>query len=124
MKTKKCKVCSIEKDLSEFHKCIKSNGTYLRSYCKECGRKQRRDWRDSKKDGYWYVYYLPEEHYVGVTGLIYDRMKEHQRSGNIIDGYEIIAKYKHPALALMAEALFHYCDYNGCTLNKKNGKKI
>ena len=123
MKTKKCTFCKIEKDLSEFHKCIKSNATYLRSYCKECGRKQRRDWRDSKKDGEWYVYYLPEEHYVGVTSLIEDRIKVHQRQGNIIDGYEIIAKYNHPALALMVEALFHYCDYNGCALNKKNGKK-
>jgi hypothetical protein len=117
MKTKVCKVCNIEKELLEFHKCIKQNATYLRSYCKECGRKQRRQWRNDKKDGLWYVYYLPEEHYVGITSLIEDRLKTHEREGKIIDNYEIIAKYNHPALALMTEALFHYCDYNGCNYN-------
>lgn len=117
MKTKKCKVCNIEKELSEFHKCIKSNATYLRSYCKGCGREQRRQWRDDKKDGLWYVYYLPKEHYVGITSLIEERIKEHNKLGRITDNYEIIAKYNHPALALMTEALFHYCGYNGCNYN-------
>ena len=91
MKTKKCKVCNIEKELSEFHKCIKSNATYLRSYCKECGREQRRQWRDDKKDGLGYVYYLPEEHYVGITSLIEETIKEHNKLGRITDNYEIIA---------------------------------
>jgi len=74
MRTKKCRVCNIEKELSEFHKCIKQNATYLRSYCKECGKTQRRQWRGNKKDGLWYVYYLPEEHYVGITSLIEERI--------------------------------------------------
>lgn len=115
MNTKKCTVCKEIKPLSEFHKCIKQNATYLRAYCKECGRKQRRNWRNEKKDGLWYVYYLPEEHYIGITSLIDDRLKTHSRQGRIIDGYEIVAKYNHPALALMAEALLHYCDYEGCS---------
>lgn len=114
MNTKKCKVCNTEKHTSEFHKCIKSNATYLRSYCKECGKIQRRNWRSSKKDNYWYVYYLPEEHYVGMTSIVHERIKYHENSGKIIDDYEIIARYNHPALALMTEALFHYCGYNGC----------
>jgi hypothetical protein len=113
METKQCLWCKKVLSIQEFHYTTKERKN-KRCYCKECGRGQRRGWRDSKKDGYWYVYYLPEEHYVGITSLIGDRMNTHFREGRIIDDYEIIAKYNHPALALMTEALFHYCGYEGC----------
>jgi hypothetical protein len=114
METKECRVCFNTKNISEFSNCIKSYGTFKRSYCKECGRKQRRDWHKNRKDGFWYIYYLPEEHYIGMTSLISERLKAHDRKGKIIDNYEIIGKYSNPALALMHEALFHYCGYEGC----------
>ena len=119
MKTKICKTCNIKKPLTEFHKCIKKNGTWLRSYCKDCGKKARIEWRNSKKDGYWTVYYLPEEHYVGITNCVHERMNEHKFKGKIINNYEIIGKYKHPAAALMVEAAFHLHGYHGCIYKNK-----
>ena len=114
METKQCLWCEKILSIQEFHYTRKDKKA-RRCYCKECGRAQRRGWRDSKKDGSWYVYYLPEEHYIGITSLVEERIKEHSHKGKITDNYEIIAKYNHPALALMTEALFHYCGYEGCS---------
>lgn len=116
MGTKECKWCNKILPINEFHFTTSAKKA-RRCYCKDCGRSQRRGWRENKKDGYWYVYYLPEEHYIGITSLINERMKEHNQKGKITEGFEIIAKYNHPALALMTEALFHYCGYEGCNYN-------
>jgi hypothetical protein len=118
MEIKKCKVCNIEKPTSEYHKCIKANATYLRSYCKECGRKQRRKWRESLKDGFWTVYYLPDTHYIGITSCLYERMKEHERRGKNTNNYKVIGKYKKATEAAIVEAVYHNNGYNGFNYKK------
>lgn len=108
---KTCRTCKQDKPLTEYHKCIKTNATYLRSYCKDCGKEARREYRRKLKDGKWYVYLLPEEHYVGITNCIKERMRSHKK---ITDGYEIIGSYETPAHALMVEAYYHTKGYYGC----------
>jgi len=109
---KKCRVCNIEKPINEF-------GTRLgkpTNRCKPCKYKQNNAWRRKKnsENRLYYVYYLPEEHYVGFTYNIKQRMYEHKNQGKITDGYEVYGGYKHPAAALMVEAYFHLHGYLGC----------
>lgn len=118
MEAKKCNVCNIKKPLSEYHKCIKKNATYLRSYCKECGRKQRREWRESLKDGFWTVYLLPDHNYVGITACVYERMKQHKRQGRNVSNFEIIGKYDTGPKAAIVEAVYHNNGYDGFNYKK------
>jgi len=109
---KKCNKCKEEKLFTEFGTRLgKPIGT-----CKKCKYKYNNDWRKKKNSGdrLYYVYYLPEEHYVGFTYNITERMYEHRNRGKITEGYEIYGGYKHPAAALMLEAYFHLHGYEGC----------
>ena len=105
-----CRICKQDKLLTEFHFNNKKHKSY-KTYCKDCGRKARREYRKKLKDGKWYVYLLPEEHYVGITNCIKERMRSHKK---ITDGYEIIGSYETPAHALMVEAYYHTKGYYGC----------
>ena len=112
MKTKVCRVCSKEKEIKDF-------GTRYgvpTNRCKPCKYKMNNAWRKQKNDKnrQYYVYYLPEHHYIGFTYNIKERMYEHKNKGKIIEGYEIMGPYKHPAAALMVEAAFNLHGYYGC----------
>jgi hypothetical protein len=110
---KKCTRCNEVKSLDEFH-WNSSRHKYRRAYCKSCGKKQNKGWRDNRKlDGYA-VYYLPEEHYVGITSHIGDRMRLHRQQGKITDGYEIVGYWTRACEALVVEAELHCRGYNGC----------
>lgn len=49
METKKCRICGEEKPLMEFHRNKKANDG-LRNECKECVRKQHKQYYDELKD--------------------------------------------------------------------------
>ena len=51
--------------------------------------KKMKEYRDSKL-GQYYIYYLPEEHYVGMTNEIARRISHHKRDGKIVDGHEVL----------------------------------
>jgi len=68
----------------------------------------------SKKDGYYTVYYLKEEHYVGMTDYLTYRLKVHKsRNNRHIEDVEVIAKYKTKEGATRVEAALHSMGYNG-----------
>ena len=66
------------------------------------------------------VYYLPEEHYVGVTRTLKRRMRQHRYNGKVTDRYELIMSFKSEADALRLEGKFHELDYRG---KHSKGKK-
>ena len=68
------------------------------------------------RDRHYTVYYLPEEHYVGKTYRYKARLKEHDKSGKIIEGAEIVWITKSPAMANLMEAYLHTFDYNGVNI--------
>ena len=83
----------------------------LHSYCsKVCKRKSN---YISRRDDHYSVYYLPEEHYVGITNSMYDRMQHHRHKGKIIEGYEVIAKFEREVDAMWLEIMFHQRGYHG-----------
>ena len=125
MKEKKCSKCKANKNVNEFYK---REGGRLRSHCKECmgeQSKNRKIWRGKEyldhqrryrasfKDGYYSVYYLPEEHYVGMTNNVKSRMDYHKSNGKITEGLEIIAKFERAVDAHLFETMLHQRDYNG-----------
>jgi hypothetical protein len=59
------------------------------------------------------VYYLPEEHYVGFTNCVKQRVIDHRKSGKIVDGIEVIATFERAVDAHWFETLLHQREYNG-----------
>jgi hypothetical protein len=91
---------------------------YMRLYNKKNYNREKESDRQSKKyaksrDEYFSVYYLPEEHYVGMTNNIKNRMKDHRCSGKFIDDFEILATFEKQVDAHLFETLLHSMDYNG-----------
>ena len=79
-------------------------------------RRRSRESKEQRMDGYTYVYYLPEEHYVGRTLDVVARMRSHKHNGKITDGYEIIARFERTVDAQWLETMFHQRNYNGFNL--------
>lgn len=80
-----------------------------------------------RKDAYYSVYYLPEEHYIGSTCYIRKRLNEHARRGKIIDGWVVIAWFEREVDAYWFEILFHQRGYNGFrtkTHNQKTNRQL
>ena len=106
-----CTNCNIKKPDFEFSKL--KNG-YFKSNCKECRNKQSKLYRaEKKKDGIIYLYYIPEEHYVGITNDLETRMSRHKFNGKITDGYEVIGTFKNLMQAHLYETFLHCIGYNG-----------
>lgn len=70
--------------------------------------------RDSFKDGFWSVYYLPEEHYVGISCEPENRIYRHGYYQNkITEGWEILGKFEREVDAHWFETMLHMRGYNG-----------
>ena len=66
------------------------------------------------KDGYYYVYYLPEEHYVGVTDNVKYRMYNHKCAFNRhVDNVEIVYRHTCRKEAELVESKLHSMGYQG-----------
>ena len=71
-------------------------------------------WIEDKKDGLYTVYYLKEEHYVGMTSNLTYRLNNHKSHHNRhIEDVEIIGKYKTKKEATRVEAALHAMGYLG-----------
>ena len=71
-------------------------------------------WNEVNKDELYTVYYLKEEHYVGMTNSLKARLAYHKSKHNRhIEDVEIIGKYKTKKEALRVEAALHAMGYNG-----------
>ncbi|MFY8248233.1 MAG: hypothetical protein ACOVJ5_00850 [Gloeomargaritales cyanobacterium] len=98
---------------------------YMREYNKKLYDPVKEKDRQRKKylnklDGYFYVYYLPEEHYVGMTNHVHRRIKYHDYCGKIVDNYEILARFKRQVDAHLFETKLHALDYNGFFVGNYN----
>ena len=80
---------------------------------KESQLAQKKAYRESQKEGYYSVYYLPEEHYAGVTSGVKARMRLHKHSGMMTDGFEIVFTSTDKKEALAFEDRLHSIGYNG-----------
>jgi ABC-type nitrate/sulfonate/bicarbonate transport system substrate-binding protein len=83
---------------------------------KVAARKKR--FAESKKDGLYTVYYLKEDHYVGQTDNMYQRMKNHKGQERHVEDVEILAKFETREEAMAFEAKLHDMGYHG----RNNGK--
>lgn len=121
---KKCSLCSEIKPLDDFSK-DKSKSFGRCSSCKACHalyyrknsnkiKKRVSNHMKSYADGTYCVYYLPEEHYVGMTNNAKNRMRQHRYKGKITHGHEIVARFDNPYDALILEAELHRRGYRGC----------
>ena len=107
-----CNSCGKLRLLSDFYKS--KLGRYgRRSKCKECMREEGAEFRDKYKSDGWKVYYLPEEHYVGMASDLKRRLNTHRRGGRIIENYEIIAKFERAVDAHFFETHLHIRGYYG-----------
>jgi len=68
--------------------------------------------RSNKYPGYS-VYYIPEEHYVGMSRNVIARMAKHKHLGKIVDGWEVIQSFENPIRAHLMETQLHLMGYNG-----------
>jgi predicted GIY-YIG superfamily endonuclease len=91
---------------------------------KEAIREKKRLENEALKDDFYTLYYLPEEHYIGVTCRPKMRMKKHRTEGNrITKGYEVVSIFNTKKEALDTERFMHdYLDYNGKNLNYNTKK--
>lgn len=79
---------------------------------------------ESFKDGFYTVYYLPKENYIGITSQLKQRLTSHKCKGKDVLDVEIINKYKTKREALDVEAAFHNAGYLGRKKRHNNGELI
>ena len=85
-----------------------------RRLCNKCDNKRQLNYKNTGK---YYIYYIPEEHYIGISNKPQQRMYSHKKT-KIIDGWEIVAEYNDPKLAALHEALLHYIGYRGSAYDR------
>lgn len=75
------------------------NKEHLKKYRKELDEKQKLD--------HYIVYYLPNEHYCGVTNQPHKRMHNHKREGKNIENWRVLYTSTDRKTAHYYEAMFH-----------------
>lgn len=137
---KYCTKCDEVKDKSEFFKRkASSDGCYYK--CKACYKKDSKGYSkqyysnnkqernkyvkkycETLKNGYYNVYLLPKENYVGSTISIPIRIIHHKNQGRDITDYKVLAKFKTHEEALHYESEIHLQGYNGGLSNNEKTK--
>jgi hypothetical protein len=131
MISKKCTKCKEVIPMEGFNN-NKGTKDGKASQCRECMRSFLKEYRKSpahvkraaeyKKNrynkerhplGYTAVYYLPEEHYVGMTLNVRHRMSSHKSAGRLIQGYEVLAWFERSVDAHLFETQLHVLGYLG-----------
>jgi arginyl-tRNA--protein-N-Asp/Glu arginylyltransferase len=102
-----CKVCRCEianrhySNNKEYHK-EKNRKNYLKNI--------KDKWYGNKT---YYVYYLPQHHYIGMTKNLKARLSLHYNSNKIVDDFEIVGEYDTAIEAHLVETQLHYMGYEG-----------
>ena len=128
---KQCKQCSVELISGEniapsafknydYH-CKPCKKKYLKKYnvnnqsqIKVYQKKYSKKYYESRKDGHFSVYLLPDHNYAGMTGNLYHRMSDHRSSnGRNTDNVRVLYTTKSKDEALELEALLHDIGYEG-----------
>ena len=118
---------------------------YRAAYMKEYAKKNRhkyvhlsRKWQKKNKDkvratqqareertllDYYVIYYLPNEHYCGVSNNPKRRMDQHKAMGKDIEGWKVLQTAETKIEALAIECEFHLMGMNGhIEMSKENNK--
>ena len=80
---------------------------------KKYSREQGKDYRTRNTNEFYTLYYLKEEHYVGVTKRPKLRIKDHKKKNKHVLDFETIATFNTKREALNAEAYMHSLGYVG-----------
>ena len=111
MKLQNCSKCKKNKPVSEFH-IDRSRASGLQRYCKTC--KRSADVHGKKKfEGYFFIYYLPKERYIGMTKNFVKRRTKHREGGKNVKYAFIVFRTKRMKLAHLVETIFHMFGFNG-----------
>ena len=94
------------KDLTPDEKAKYCNVASKKYYAKHKGKHQKTHYEATMLDHH-IIYYLPEEHYCGVTSNPARRMATHRYHGNNIEGWRVLACYDTLLEARHHENLFH-----------------
>ena len=129
---KRCARCGDNKPLEQFIK--RGNTRDGRGYyCRECNkviqkeyvtrnldrvRKSKTRYNNHDKTLVTIVYYLPEEHRVGLSNNLRRRLQKHRQNGLITDGVEILGKFERHVDAHYLETLLHMRGYHGYQYEK------
>ena len=73
------------------------------------------NWRN---DGYYSVYLLPNENYVGQTKGVKKRISQHKTDGKDTSDYKILHTFETRKEAIAKEAEYHSNGYNGKHTNR------
>ena len=94
---------------------------YAREYSKKNGKDLAakksiygKEYRARHTNDFYTLYYLKEEHYVGITKRPKLRIKDHKKKNRHVLDFEIISTFKSKREALDVERLLHNLGYNGC----------
>lgn len=133
---KKCTYCKAIKPINDFstNGRSKTGKIIYRSQCKPCRcniasehyannkdfykERSRKNYLKNIKDKWYgnktyYVYYLPEHHYIGMTKNLKARLSLHYNSNKIVDDFEIVGEYNTAVEAHLVETQLHYMGYEG-----------
>ena len=87
----------------------KNNKERIAKQKSEYGKK----YRSRNTNEFYTLYYLKEEHYVGITKRPKLRIKDHKKKNRHVLDFETIATFKSKREALDVERLLHNLGYNG-----------
>jgi len=114
---KKCTQCSTEKNLEDFAVKKSNKSTGRASKCKECMNAYLAKWRESDRLDYYMVYYLPKEHYIGITNQPKQRMGDHKcHHGRDTTGWRVMFCSESKYEARLVENRYHDLGFNGLSL--------
>lgn len=80
----------------------------------------RRRQRERREDGFYTVYYLPNEHYVGMTDGFDQRIYHHNYAGKNVEGCIVLRTFDNAFDAHIYETQWHKMGARGCHLKNKN----
>ena len=98
------------------------HAAYCRDWVKnnrEANRAAKKRYNDADKTEETILYYLPEEHYMGITNNLRRRLQKHRRNGKITEGHEVIGRFERHVDAHLVETMFHVRGYNGYQYSHK-----
>lgn len=113
METKTCTGCYWRLPVEAFSRRSASKDK-LMPICRMCDKEKRDKWQSKDNEGFLHaVYYLPEEHQVGVSTRVNKRISEHKTNGKITDGWEVVFRTNNHIEASEFEKTLHDMGYRG-----------
>jgi len=76
--------------------------------------------KNREGDGFYSVYYIPNEHYVGMTNNVKFRYKNHKYvAKRDLEGFRVLREFACPHEAHIYETQYHMMGCNGSHLRYK-----